>query len=240
MEIDETINKWLTLLDTGLANIAQQICPVPEIPNGQEDIYSYCSLVKVMVREYSAIILQLSNEGKELAAKVVLRTLAELVVKFSWCMNEAHKDISTFVVNCGRWTKSSWIEQQKFLKRAIEYFDDKQIEQNIKEYQNKIDMMSNIPNMPDNAQLCKELFGKNGSLNYLILLGQLHGVVHSNLDFLQKLKISDKNTLISDDGNNEVIKQMCMVCIYLLLKYIYQYYKIDFSIIESDYLRLKK
>jgi hypothetical protein len=238
MEIDETINKWLTLLDAELANIAKQIYPVPEIPNGQEDIYNYCSLVKVMVSEYSAIILQLCNEGKELAAKVVLRTLAELVVKFSWCMYEAHKDISTFVINCGRWTKSSLIEQQKFLKRAFECFDDEQIEQNLKEHQNKIDMMNNIPNMPDNAQLCKDLFGKDGGLNYLILFGQLHEVVHSNLTFLQKLKVSDRGTLISDD-DNEIIKQMCMTCIYLLLKYTYQYYGIDFSIIESDYSRLK-
>ncbi len=239
MEIDETINKWLTLLDNELASIRGQIDTNLGISDGKNCIYNYCLLVKTLADNYSTSILQLYNQGKELPAKITLRTLAELVIKFSWCICEAHKDISAFFVNSERWTKNSLKEQQKFLKRAFECFGDKQIEQNLKECQDGIDKLINTGNMPDNAQLCKDLFGKEGSLNYLILFGSLHEVVHSDLTFLQKLKFGDKGTLISDD-DGEIIKPMCMACIYLLLKYIYQYYKVDFSIIESDYLRLKK
>lgn len=216
MEIDETINKWLTLLDNELASIRRQLDTEHRMSDEQKHIYHYCSLVKTLAGNYSTSVLQLCNKGEELPAKILLRTLAELVIKFSWCICKAHKDISAFFVSCEKWTKNSLKEQKKFLKRAFECFGDKQIEQNLKECQDGIDKLINTGNMPDNAQLCKDLFGNEGSLNCFILFGSLHEVVHSDLALLQKLKVGDKGTLISDDG--EIIKPICMACIYLLLK----------------------
>jgi len=236
MEIDKTIRKWLILLGAEL----ERVGAISEKSDAQKCIYDYCLLIKIMVSEYSICILELSNENKELPARVLLRTLAELVIKFSWCMYEAHKDKSSFLTNCERWTKSSLMEKQKFNKRASECFNDKEIEQNLKECQDDINnTLINIRNMPDNAQLCKDLFGKKGGLYYLILFGSLHEVVHSNLTFLQRLGVTDKNNLVSYDNGNIVIKPMCMACVFLLLKHIYQFYQIDLTAIESEYSRLK-
>jgi hypothetical protein len=235
MEIDEIINKWLTFLDVELEKAGAK----SEKSDAQKCIYDYCLLIKIMVSEYSTSILKLCNEGKELPAKIVLRTLAELVIKFSWCMYEAHKDKTSFFVNCERWTKSSLIEDMKFYKRAFECFGDKEIKLNLKGRQDDIDKMIHIHSLPDNAQLCKDLFGTEGSLNYLILFGSLHEVVHSNLTFLQKLRVTDGNNLVSNDNDDTIIKPMCMVCVFLLLKHIYQFYGIDFSAVESEYSRLK-
>ena len=235
MEIDKTISKWLALLDTEL----ERVGTIYGESDAQRCIYDYCLLVKMMASEYSIAILELCNENKELPSKVLLRTLAELVVKFSWCMYEAYKSKSSFFINCERWTKSSLKGKEKFYKRAFECFGDDQIEQKLKECQNDINKLNNTDNMPDNAQLCKDLFGKEGSLNYLILFGSLHEVVHSNLTFLQRLRVNDKNNLVSNDNDNKVIKLMCMACVFLLLKHIYQFYEIDSSIIESEYSKLK-
>ncbi|OHB59702.1 MAG: hypothetical protein A2173_05585 [Planctomycetes bacterium RBG_13_44_8b] len=239
MEIDETINKWLTNLDVELANIEEQICTLPEIADAKKIIYGYCSRIRSVVREYSESILHLCDQGKELPAKIILRTLAELVIKFSWCMNEAHKDISMFFENCQRWTRKSKEEQTRFYKKAFECFGDNQIEQNLKNLQEDLNQFVSITNIPNNEQLCKDLFGNEGGLNYFVLFGQLHEIVHSHLTFLEKIKTSNKGTLISEDDNIEFIKLICMTCIYLFLKYTYQYYKLDFSVIESDYIRLK-
>ena len=115
MEIDEAIHKWLSLLDAELERIGAK----PENSKARKCIYDYCLLLKAMVSEYSTCILALDDEKKELPAKVLLRTLAELVIKFSWCMYEAAKDNASFFVNLERWGKTSLVEEQKFLKRAL-------------------------------------------------------------------------------------------------------------------------
>lgn len=232
MEIEETINKWLASLDDNLRNIS----------NKDDQIYNYCVLIKFMIRDYSTSILQLSKQNKDLPAKVILRTLAELTVKFCWCMKDANKNIIEFYSKAERWGKNSLLGQQKFLKRSIECFDDVKICTNLKENEKAIKEFDTkgVKNLPDVAELCRSLFkGNEASQNYLILFGQLHEVVHSNLFLLERLRVSDNKLFESESDDGTVLNLMCMACIYLVMKYIYEFYGVDFSSIESDYSRLK-
>lgn len=157
MDIETTIDKWLSLFEKELSNVGNQIkAGTIEL----QIIHSYCSLIKAMIEEYSTSILQLCNQGKELPAKVILRTLAELAIKFSWCMRDAYKAVSLFFVNCEKWSKSSLTEQQKYLKRADGCFGDVMIRHNLEISQVNIDRLNSVHSMPDNAELCKNLFGE--------------------------------------------------------------------------------
>ncbi len=106
VEIEKTINKWLASLDNNLRNVNSK----------DEQVYNCCVLVKFMIRDYSTSILQLSKQNEELPAKVILRTLAELAIKFCWCIKDAHKDIKEFYSKAERWAKNSSLERQNFLK----------------------------------------------------------------------------------------------------------------------------
>lgn len=231
MEIEETINKWLVSLDDNLRNVN----------NKDDQVYNYCLLVNFMIRDYSTSILQLSKQNKELPAKVMLRTLAELAIKFCWCMKDAHKNIEKFYSKAECWAKNSLSEQQKFLKRSIECFNDVRICSNLKENKKYIKEFDTkgVKNLPDNAELCRQLFKEESSMIYMILFGQLHEVVHSNLFLLQRLKISDDKIFDSESDDSTVLSLMCLACIYLVIKYIYEFYGVEFSSIESDYSRLK-
>lgn len=232
MEIEITINKWLASLDNNLRNVN----------NKDDQVYNYCVIVKFMIRDYSTSILQLSKQNEELPAKVILRTLAELAIKFCWCIKDAHKDIKEFYSKAERWAKNSLLERQRFLKRSLECFDDVKICDNLKENEESIKILDTkgVKNLPDAAELCRRLFGENeASQNYLVLFGQLHEVVHSDLFLLGRLRVSDNKIFDSDSHDVTVLNLMCMACIYLVLKYIYEFYGMDFSSIESDYSRLK-
>lgn len=232
MEIKITINKWLASLDNNLRNV-----------NNKDEVYEYCVLVKSMVSNYSTSVLQLSKQGKELQAKVVLRTFAELAITFCWCIKDANKEIVKFYSKNERWHKKSLIEQRKFLKRSSECFDDAKIRDNLQICEKNIKVLDDkgTKNLPDNMGLCRDLFGSDADLNYFILFGQFHEVVHSNLFLLARLKISGIDNKIFDSysDNVTVLNQVCMACIYLVIKYIYEFYGMDFSSIESDYSRLK-
>jgi len=232
MEIEETINKWLSSLDNKLRNI-----------NNKDEVYDYCVLVKSMVGNYSASIFQLSKQNKELSAKVILRILAELVVVFCWCIKDAHKDKIKFYSKNEQWLKKSLTEQRKFLKRSSEYFNDAKIHDNLEICEKNIKVLEKkgTDNLPNNMELCHKLFGKEADLNYLILFGQFHEVVHSNLFLLGRLKISGIDDKIFDYDLDDVtsLNLTCIACVYLVLRYIYEFYGMDFSSIESDYSRLK-
>lgn len=232
MEIEETINKWLASLDDNLRNVN----------NKDDQVYNYCVVVKFMIRDYSTLILQLSKQNEELPAKVILRTLAELAIKFCWCMKDAHKNIIEFYSKAECWAKNSLLEERKFLKRSLDCFDDVKICSNLKKNEEAIKEFDakGVKNLPDAAELCRRLFKENeASQNYLILFGQLHEVVHSNISLLGRLRVSDNKIFDSESDNGTALNLMCMACIYLVIKYIYEFYRVDFSSIESDYSRLK-
>ena len=107
MEIEITINKWLSSLDNNLRKV-----------NNKDEVYEYSVLVKSMVSNYSTSVVQLSKQGKELPAKVILRTFAELAITFCWCIKDANKNIVNFYSKNERWIKKSLIEQRKSLKRS--------------------------------------------------------------------------------------------------------------------------
>lgn len=232
MEIEETINKWLVSLDDNLRNVN----------NKDDQVYNYCVLVKFMIRDYSTSILQLSKQNEELPAKVILRTLAELTIKFCWCMKNAHNNIIEFYSKLECWTKNSLLEQQKFFNRGLKCFDEEKICNNLKMNEEAIEVLDTkgVKNLPDNAELCRQLFKENeASQIYLILFGQLHKIVHSNLFLLKRLKVSDDKIFDSESDGGTELSLMCMACIYLVIKYIYEFYGVDFSSVESDYSRLK-
>ena len=165
-----------------------------------------------------------------------------MAIKFCWCILDAHKDIEEFHSKAVRWTKNSLLERQKFLKRSIECFDDVKICDNLKENEESIKTLdaNGVKSLPDSAELCRRLFGEKEAIqNYLVLFGQLHEVVHSDLFLLSRLRVSDNKIFDADFHDVTVLNLMCMSCVYLVLKYIYEFYGMDFSSIESDYSRLK-
>ena len=157
-------------------------------------------------------------------------------------MKDAHKNIKEFYSRTERWTKNSLLEERKFLKRSIECFDDVKICSNLKKNEDAIKEYNTngVKNLPDTAELCRKLFKqKEASQNYLVLFGQLHEVVHSNLSLLKRLRVSDNKLFDSESDDGTALSLMCMACIYLVIKYIYEFYGMDFSSIKSDYSRLK-
>ncbi len=134
------------------------------------------------------------------------------------------------------------IRTTKFLKRSLEFFDDAKIRNNLKSCEKNIKVLDDkgTKSLPNTAGLCSGLFEEHkANLNYLISFQSLCEVVHSDLSLLRRLRISDNKIFDPDLDDVTVLNLMCMSCIYLVLRYIYEYYGMDFSSIECDYSRLK-
>jgi|WetSurMetagenome_2_1015567.scaffolds.fasta_scaffold212615_2 hypothetical protein len=228
MEIDRITNEWFDLLETKLHDVSDK-----------NEVQSHCLLAIVISKNYSNTILQLIEQNKNIQAKVLLRSFAEIVIKTCWCIKDAQGKIEEYYNKNQRLSKSSLQEQIKFLKRAYECFDDQQIKANLQLIEMDLSKLSNVKYAPDDMGLCKELFNNNAQLYYHIIFGQLHQVVHSELAWLQKLKISDKGELYEEGEDKDILVKMCISCIYLLLEYIFKYYCFDFSEIKSEYENIK-
>jgi len=224
MEIDEAINKWLKLLDGKLNGVYDK-----------NEIWGHCVLVTAIVRDYSKTVLQLLNENKSLPAQVVLRSLAEIVIKTCWCIQDARENIKSYHEKNQRLSKSALLEQKKFLKRAHECFDDSNIYANLQQNENWLRKLSHVKEAPNNLELCKELFGDRGQLYYQILFGQIHQVVHADLAWMQKLRISGIGEIYANGDDAVIFKQISAACIYLILKHIYNHYGLEYSDISSEY-----
>jgi hypothetical protein len=228
MEIDEIINEWLKHLEEKLDSVDKK-----------NEVWNHCILVLAITKDYSNTILQLLNKDKNIQAKVLLRSLAEIVLKTCWCIKDAGGNIRLYYDKNQRLSKSSLLEQKKLTKRAYECFNDPIIKAHLQIYDDSLSKLSNVKYAPDNIGLCKELFGNNAQLNYHILFGQLHQVVHAELAWMKKLKISESGEVYEDENDAYISKIMCKACVYLILEYIYRYYNFDFSNIKSQYEKIK-
>jgi len=229
MEINGSINEWLQQLEEELDSV-----------DDKNEVWNHCVLVLAIAKDYSNTVLQLLNQDKNIQAKVLLRSLAEIVLKTCWCIKDAGGNIELYYYKNQRLSKSSLLEQKKLTKRAYECFNDPIIKAHLQIHDDSLSKLSNVKCAPDNIGLCKELFGNNNAqLLYHILFGQLHQVVHADLAWMQKLKISESGEIYEDENDAYINKKLCIACVYLILEYIYRYYNFDFSNIKSQYERIK-
>ena len=229
MEINGSINDWLQKLEEKLDSV-----------DDKNEVWNHCVLVLAIAKDYSNAILQLLNQKKNIQAKVLLRSLAEIILKTCWCIKDAGGNIKLYYDKNQRLSKSSILEQKKLTKRAYECFKDPIIKAHLQIHDDNLLKLSNVKCAPDNIGLCKELFGNDAhQLFYLILFGELHQVVHANLGWMQKLKISGSGEIYEDENDASINKKLCVACVYLILEHIYKYYNLDFSNIKSQYERIK-
>ena len=229
MEIDGSINEWLQQVEEKLDSV-----------DDKNEVWNHCVLVLAITKDYSNTILQLLNQDKTIQAKVLLRSLAEIILKTCWCIKDSRGNIELYYDKNQRLSKSSLLEQKKLTKRAYEVFNDPIIKAHVQINEDNLSKLSNVKCAPDNAGLCKELFGNDAyQLFYLILFGELHQVVHANLGWIQKLNISDSGEIYEDENDASINKKICIACVYLILEHIYGYYNYDFSNIKSRYERIK-
>jgi len=229
MQIENAISDWFSQLSSQLNKIKDD-----------ELILGYITNISELAKDYSESVLILLRNGKPLAAHTVLRTLAELVIKFCWCIKDARKDRTSFYSKAEIWTKHSLSEHLRYLKRAHECFNDKRIQNNIDNVTNSISKLKDVQDMPNNLVLCKELFTENGILYYHILFGGMNPVVHPNLETIQRLGIVQNGELAFEANDRMLLEQLGMTCVYLIIEYIFKYYKIDLSSIKQDYEKLKR
>lgn len=230
MLIEKTISNWFAQLYSQLVKVKDDCL-----------IYGYSSNMPYITKDYCEAALILLRNHKPLPAQMVTRALAEIVIKFCWCIKDAKGNDVSFYSKAQIWTKQSLSERLRYLKRAQECFNNNSIQRNIENVTKDFDKLRNVQDMPNNLTLCKNVFGEeNGTLHYHILFGGMNPIVHSNLGIIQKLQIVQTGGLSSDEDDEILVEQLCMVCVYLLIKSIYKYYDIDFSNIERDYKYLKK
>ena len=221
-------NEWFELLETKL-----------ESTSNKDEVWKHCVIVSTMTKDYSNTIQQLINQNKNIQAKVLLRSLAEIVIKTCWCLKDSSGNIEFYYDKNQRLAKSSLQEQIKYIKRAYECFNDPLIKANLQILEMDLSKLSNAKYAPDNMGLCKELFNNNAKLYYHILFGGLHQAVHSELAWIRKLKVSGNKEIYEDANETFMNKKLCLACVYLILEYIYKYYNFDFSNIKSQYERIK-
>jgi len=70
MEIDGSINEWLQQIEEKLGSV-----------DDKNEVWNHCVLVLAIAKDYSNTIFQLLNKDKNIQAKVLLRSLAEIVLK---------------------------------------------------------------------------------------------------------------------------------------------------------------
>jgi Family of unknown function (DUF5677) len=229
MAINGSINGWLQEVEEKL-----------DSTNDKNEVWKHCILVLAIAKDYSNIILQLLNQDKSIQAKVLLRSLAEIVLKTCWCIKDARGNIELYYDKYQRLSKSSLLEQRRFKKRAYECFNDPIIRAHLQIYDDALAKLSKVKCAPDDMGLCKELFANDAhQLVYLILFGELHQVVHANLGWLQKLKVSESGGIYEDENDVPINKKICIACVYLILEHIYRYYDFDFSNIKTQYESVK-
>ena len=228
MENNQITNKWFELLETKLEDVSNK-----------NEVWNHCLLVLAITKDYSNTILQLIKQNKNIQAKVLLRSFAEISIKTCWCIKDGKGDIESYYDKNQRLSKSSLQEQIKRIKRAYECFNDPLIKANLQMLETDLFKLSNVKCAPDDMGLCKELFNNNAQLYYHILFGELHQFVHADLAWLQKLNISENGEIYEDENDAFLNRKLCIACVYLILDYIYRYYNFDFSDIKSQYEKIK-
>lgn len=237
MEIDKTINKWLKEIETELQLQRHK----------DNDITNFCLGIMPLVKNYSTSILLLVNNDKKLPAKVLLRVLSELVIKFCWCMKGAEIDKINFYRRNQRWVKTACEKQKKFLELSFNLPCDEQerqkIQKNLNDCKSWIEKLKDkTKGLPGTMDMFEDLFKSNAKLNYLILHHQFNDVIHSDLFLLGRLcAVGGNRTIIDDEPENHtILKQVCLCCVYLFLESVYKYHKLDFAEIGSCYEILKE
>jgi hypothetical protein len=240
MEIDRTISKWFRETADKMNTVSKP----------DEPAYDLCSTVLPLSHNYSDAILLLINKGKKLPAMALIRVLAELTLRFIWCLfpNERSEDVDTRI---RRWLKESHIQEKRNLKKISPLANPqkrRKIDARIKSLDNKInvilhksagDLYGSLEDLvPTNSRAGKKFPSWKADV-YPLLYTPFNMAVHPDFTLFSYLVKETANKrhfcgdLVAQDTNE--LKICCMRLIFDIIATIYSVYKWDYRDIKKEY-----
>ncbi len=245
MEIDETTRKWFRVTADKIA---------AESKPGKA-AYDLCSNVIPLAHNYCDSVLLLLNNKKKLPAMALIRVLAELTLRFIWCLslNKQNESVDTRIV---RWLKESYIQAKRNLEKKLSSADGEKknvIEANVQRLKDAIAQIQCEPAGPlynsledlavsncDNLE--KTLTWKNDI--YPLLYTFFNQGIHLDLLVLSKCVRQNGNVRIFfedyDAMDIDELKIYCMSCVYNIVAGTYIVYEWDYQGIKKEYLNIKR
>lgn len=245
MKIDATIDQWFR---ETVDKINTESKPV-------EPVYDLCSTVIPLAHNYCDAILLLLNKQKKLPAIALIRVIAELTLRFIWCLhpNTQGEDIDTRIQ---RWKKESYKQAKRNLEKRLPSADVEEkntIGSHIECLNNEI---SQIPH-----KCAGDLYG---SLETLVVSGSGTGgkclswkddlypllytpfnmAIHPDYSLFRLLEKQEGHIKTFsgdlDTADINVLKIYCMSCVFNIIAATRIVYEWDYQSIKEEYLSIKK
>ena len=241
MEIDKTISKWFR-------ETADKMNAVSK-PN--EPAYDLCSNVLPLSHNYCDAVMLLLNDGKKLPAMALIRVMAELTLRFIWCLypNKQGEDVNTRI---RRWLKESYIKAKQNLEKILPSADRgkrEEIEAAIKRLNDDIaqipyhsagPLYNSLEDLA--ASNCGDWDWENDI--YPLLYTFFNQAIHPDLLVLSKLvkQNGDKRVYLADYDAMDIpeLKICCMNCAFNIVAATRVVYEWDYQGIKKEYLDIKK
>ena len=235
MEIDQTMNRWFEEALTMLHDQSTR----------QSEIDGFCLGVVVSVKTYlNGTSLLLENDFS-FPAMAHLRIVAELIVKFLWCLQgKTDMEIQRRI---NRWEKTTFRKQKQLLQELVDVIDDNDlklvftniiIKLDSKIKSNKEKEMPNTTGSGGLFEKTRNLFQRNV---YPQAYQQFNPAVHIDTDTLKKITASQQSKegpikdikLTQCDKDN--LKIFSLSFTYMVLKMLYHHYQKNFGDFEKEY-----
>jgi len=236
MEIDNIVNNWFedTVAQMNAANK----------PN--EPVDNLCSGVVPFAHNYCNSTLLLLNNNKILPSMALLRVLAELAFRFTWCLYKDNPKKQATNVRIERWIKETYQQNVILLKKFLPSASPEEAQNITRE----IDFLEKaIRAMPPAS--AGPVYNSLGELPppykealYPLLYGNFNRAIHPDLKLLADLikQEGNKRLFLSDLNNvdTQSLKIYCMTAAFTILSIVRLHYDWDYEGLKSEYLKIKK
>ena len=235
MEIDKTINNWL---EQCIQKLEKETITDTE----QKLVYDLCHASLRITHVYYNSIIKLLKEGIRLPTKALLRTLAELASRLTWCLHSEAFGKNSTGTRIASWHKLSNRKYLKLIENSMSIIPDKNwAKEQLKKagQEKKCYEKNSILEMPEKFEdICKELPAKYKNFFRPALYLQFHHAVHIDAYLLRKF-INNLQLKDTPDGIEE-LKVYCLVSVYFVISSIYSYWDWSLEEILKEYQQICK
>lgn len=239
-QIDNAIDRWFRETETAFNNV-----------NMDSPVDYLCRSAIALSHNYCSAVLLLLNNGYKLPAMALLRTLAELFIRLTWCLSSDNQQNESQEVRIKRWTKRSLEKRRTFIKDMIDnsissaeeikgYKTElKKLEQMISKIQYKSlpPLFKLLSDFNDKLQKC---FEKDVYPNFYSVF---NAAIHPDILLFDYLAVqnANSNTVMWDiKEKTAVLKSYCLDIAFYIVGRIRQNYKWDYNAIKAEHLKIKK
>ena len=233
MEIDETINNWL---EQCIQNLEKETIADTE----QKLVYDLCHASLRITNVYYNSIIKLLKEGIRLPTKALLRTLAELASRLTWCLHSKAFGRNSTGTRIASWNKLSNRKYLNLIENSMSIIHDKNwAKEQLKKagQEKKCYEKNNMPEMPEKFEdICKSLSKKHKDFLRPALYLQFHHAVHIDAYLLRKF--INESQLKDTLEKIEELKVYCLVCVYFVISSVYSYWNWSLGEIRKEYQQI--